>query len=244
MTIKPFLFLGLTSTLLLTGCGSSPVKSNGKTFPQVPATALITPSVKAFPVQAPQPTPNYHLQTETPQPIWNPTVISRIEVDAYVDEKGRLFPPTSMYVIRKQGGWNLDAVRGNTGYVPPENSIKPYDMPGTEWGTTAVVANPQNLPSPVELDISKAKLTGIVDKNAEQAARSLAGQNEVAVYDGRFGWVIVKQSDVAAGFDIEKPRPPSDYQKVTPPPATPSTNNRPNTTAPATNSQGPVFQDL
>jgi hypothetical protein len=248
MTKQAVLLFGITAVSMLAGCASSPVKPSKAALPQVPAQALITPAVKTFPVQAPQPSPSYTLTSEAPQPIWNPTVIGKVELDAYVDEKGRLFAPSTMYVIRKKGGWNVDAVRGNAGYVPPENSAKPYNMPGMEWGTSAVVENPQNQPTPVDLDVSKAKLTGLVDKSAEQAARAMAGRGEIAVYDQRFGWVIVRQADIAAGFSIEKPKQPSEYQQMRS--VEQNTNQlddtTPKTPAPAQTGEtkGPVFNDL
>lgn len=196
-------------TLLIgSGCASSPVKPRAGGLPQTPASAIVTPGSKTYPVQPAQVNPSYRLETSQPSSVWRPTVISRVRVDAYVDENNRLWEPSYMYVVREQGGWNLDSVRKPDAYIPPENAVAPQNLPGMQWGQTAAVPQADRGVSPVELDIENVRITGLVDRSAERAARNLAGAGEVAIYDNRFGWVIVRQADFDTQMGIQKPQRP------------------------------------
>lgn len=188
------------------GCSSSPVKPNG-TLPKTPTGQLIVnPGVRTYPVKQAINPNAYTAVTSSPEGVWEPTIISKVYMDAYVDSEGRLVAPTYMYVIKKQGGWNLNAVRESNAYIPPDNAAKPYDLPGVSWGSSAVYANNETV-SPKDLfDIDSVKLTGLVSRADEKAARGMAGAGEVVTFDERVGWVIIPQAQIDGVMNVSMPQ--------------------------------------
>jgi len=166
----------------------------------------ITPEVTPVPLRIdPEPTqPSRKVVIEKPESIWTPTIIRKIKVDAYVDENGTLHPPTYKYVIERPGGWNLDAVRSSSGYVPPQNEAGPQSMPGFAYTGTAVEKSSANVIQLFDLESGQVKVTGLINEGDEPLARSMCALGEVAVFDNRVGWVIVPQAVMDGVMQIDR----------------------------------------
>lgn len=137
-----------------------------------------------------------------PLPIWNSTKVQKVQLDAHVDEAGRLHPPSEMYVRTETGGWNLDAVRQPGGYIPPENAVKPYDLPGTNYGPSYTV--PRNdTGSPTALfDMRQVKITGLTSQADRRVAEGMKSDTEVCIFDDRVGWILVPQAAMQGTVQI------------------------------------------
>jgi hypothetical protein len=210
--------LGLAA-LFFTGCASSPVApdthknslgGSGMSM-NMGARAPVLPRLQVYPTS-----PNVQRQdpimvTADPLPIWNATKVQKVQLDAHVDESGRLHPPTEMYVRVENGGWNLNAVRKPGGYIPPENAVKPYNLPGANYGPSYTVPRASS-GSPTSLfDMRQVKITGLTSQADRRVAEGMKADNEVCVFDNRVGWVLVPQSAMKGTVQI-----PEQSKRVTP----------------------------
>jgi hypothetical protein len=139
-----------------------------------------------------------------PAPVWSPTIIRRVRVDAYVDEDGNLHEPTYKLVVERPGGWNLEAVRNKNGYVPPQNEAGPQNMPGFAYTGTAVERSESNVLQLFDLESGQVKVTGLINEADEPLARTMCGPGEVALFDSRVGWVTVPQAVMDGIMQIDR----------------------------------------
>jgi len=205
----------LGAVLLCAGCASSPVTSDRRDGPPSNPVTMggydskgsqpVEPVVSQRPIHMGDTT--RQILAEAPaRPVWRPTIIQKVRVDAYEDEKGNAVAPSWKYVIVRQGGWDLDAIRDTTSYVPPENSVAPYNANGVNYGASAV--NVPNQVTPVELydlESGVVKTTGLTSPQDEVAARAMANADETAIFDNRFGWVIVPQAVMRGMMESSSP---------------------------------------
>lgn len=202
-------YILLASSLILCGCASSPIDVKGTPVlePSKLTGAPIQPYAETYPISAmPQPAVKSVPTNEEPLPVWENPQIQKVAVDAFVDENGNLHPKSYMYVVTKKGGWNLDAVRKPSSYIPPENAVMPINGYGTYYGPSYTVAENEKV-TPASLlltDTANLKLTGIIDPNAGELARSqIDPLHEVAVFDKFVGWVIAPKNTVAYNSNIQ-----------------------------------------
>jgi len=183
------------------------VKGSSVLEPSKLTGAPIQPYAETYPIAAmPQPAVKSVPTNEEPLPVWENPQIQKVAVDAFVDENGNLHPKSYMYVVTKKGGWNLEAVRKPSSYIPPENAVMPINGLGTYYGPSYTVAENER-PTPASLlltDTSNLKLTGITDPNAGELARSqIDPLREVAVFDKFVGWVIAPKSTVTYNSSLQ-----------------------------------------
>ena len=228
MRITPFFIAPLV--LAAAGCATSPLDNVGSAPFNSPNQLMALPAqphVEAYPVAlTPQRPPKAVRTAEEPLPIWENTQIQKVLVDAYIDDKGNLHPESYMYVVVKEGGWNLDAVRRPENYIPPENAVKPMNGYGVSYALGSALpsgATPQSNSLAIA-GAENVRITGMLRKEDGEKARQLAGDNEIAVYDPKLGWVIAPKSALTTA--IEAPNaykiPPSGEKHSERPPKAPA----------------------
>lgn len=198
--------IGLSlASLTLSGCAS--FKSRTVTQ-QVPAAQIpVLPRVQTYPVTGQVADAGKQITFGEPNAVWRPTVIAKVKVDGYVDENNVMWAPSEGFVVVQEGGWNIDAVRKGNTYVPPENSIKPMNLPGLAYGSATVARAPRTearsdaLPL-YDLDNGKVLYTNLIRPEDEAQARAMAGKGNVAVFDPRIGWVVVPQAAAKDALEI------------------------------------------
>ncbi len=206
----------LTLTLaagLLAGCGS--ILPGRKALPGPSAAEIyqarreppapIQAAISTLPQTPTGPAVSTTVPTE-PLPIWKDAQVTRVELDAYVNENGEAFGPSVKYVVKQAGGWNIDALRNpHRAYVPTENvppipsssgfSANPMIAPGEaatpSTQTPGVVGAVQ--PSIIQR-MTDVRVTGFVEKSQETYARAMAKPGETPLFDEAMGWILVPQS--------------------------------------------------
>ena len=150
------------------------------------------------PINEPQPT----TLPQSPMPVWNDAQVVRVDLDAYVNEKGEAYGPSVKYVVKQAGGWNVDALRNpQRSYVPTENmppipskngfTANPMVAPGAPDLSGAQV---RPLQASMIQDLGNVRVTGFVERSQESMARALAQNGEVPLFDESLGWILVPQS--------------------------------------------------
>ena len=212
--IYPLTFLALLA--LLTGCSSLP---GGKRIPGPSAIEVyqarreppppIEPALSAMPRSPINPTQPATV-AQTPLPVWNDAQVVRVDLDAYVNEKGEAFGPSVKYVVKQPGGWNVDALRNpHRSYVPTENmppvpsangfTTNPLVAPGDSART---IGDIRPLQPSVLQDLNNVRLTGFIERSQENYARSVAQPGEVPLFDESLGWVLVPSSALVPSNQI------------------------------------------
>lgn len=205
MKLNHFLPAAVTglACLIFAGCASSPVKPTEQIARTPTIQEPVLPRLQAYPVNPAVQEPNPIVVSPDPQPVWKPTRIQRVQLDAYVDENGNLHRPSEMYVRVEQGGWNVDAVRRPGAYIPPENSVKPYDLPGMNYGPSYTVPKSSANQTPTALfDMRQVRITGLTSRADREVAQSMVGVNEAVIFDEQVGWIIVPQSAMQGVVDV------------------------------------------
>lgn len=198
---------------LLTGCSST--LPGRKSLPGPSAVEVyqarreppeaVRPALSILPTQPVGEAPAAKLPTD-PMPIWSDAQVVRVEMDAYVNEKGEAFGPSVKYVVKQPGGWNIDALRNpQTSYVPSENvppvpsrngfTANPMVSPGEAMTDSSTQVRPLQ-PSLLQ-DPSKIRVTGFVERSQESHARSMAKNGEIPIFDEALGWILVPQTALA-----------------------------------------------
>lgn len=196
-TMRTLLLLAIAS--LFSGCASDHYKA--RKLPAVPvmAQAPQLPRVQTYPVTGEVAQASQRVVMGEPTSVWRPTVIAHVKTDAYVDENNVAWKPSEGYVVLQEGGWNMDAVRSGNNYVPPQNALKPMNMPGVAYGSATVAAAKQADALPLfDVNSTDVYYTNLLRPEDEAQARAMAGEGKVAILDPRLGWLIVPQA-VAKG---------------------------------------------
>lgn len=160
---------------------------------------MADPSISEVPITPTEP-PRVARVPQDPLPIYKPAKIRQVTLDAYVNERGEAFPPTTKYVVEDPGGWNMEALRSpQVAYVPPASSLEVPVAPGMKYTTMNQTAGniPQQNPEagPRFLyNLKDVKITGFTEMSQEGRARSMAGPGEATIYDEKIGWVLVPKS--------------------------------------------------
>lgn len=217
LCMKHSLYICSLPIAVLCGCASSPlddVKTVPLTNPAQLAALPVHPYAETYPVsRMPNPAVKTLPAGNEPLPVWENTRIQKVLVDAYVDERGNLHPESYMYVVTKQGGWNMDAVRKPEAYIPPENAAKPLSGFGVSYGLSAALPQiGKESQSMAVIGADNIRITGYMDKADAAKARELANPaTELAIFDPKLGWIIaprsVMSSEIYAPNSFrEKPR--------------------------------------
>jgi|GEM_PF-1954982 hypothetical protein len=215
----PLLLIALTG--LLAGCGS--FLPEHRTLPGPSAIEVyqarreppppVQPALSVVPnaaINEPQPA----TINQSPLPVWNDAQLVRVDLDAYVNEKGEAFGPSVKYVVKQPGGWNVDALRNPTrAYVPSENvppvpSKNGYTAnPMVAPGSAQTPAGPSVRPIQASLiqDLSSVRVTGFVERSQEPLARSMAQNGEIPIFDESLGWILVPSSALVPSNQIPAP---------------------------------------
>jgi len=142
---------------------------------------------------------------DSPIPVWNPTKLVRVELDAYVDEKGQAHPRTWKWVVAEPGGFNPAALRNpERAYIPTENVVPTPSMPGmvytpitspgeglnTVW-TPDGQGLQSNLPATRTYDMSQVVILHLVEESQAAEARAITPEGYQPVFDPDLGWVAV-----------------------------------------------------
>lgn len=154
--------------------------------------------------------------SQAPLPVWNDAQVVRVDLDAYVNEKGEAFGPSVKYVVKQPGGWNVDALRNpQRSYVPTENTppvpsrngytTNPMVAPGSEL--TDVPGQVRPLQASLLQDLGQVRVTGFVERSQESYARSLAQAGEIPLFDESLGWILVPQSALIPATQIPAASP-------------------------------------
>jgi len=202
---------------LLTGCSST--LPGRKSIPGPSAVEVyqarqeppeaVEPALSVLPSQPVKEAPAAKLPSD-PMPVWSDAQVVRVEMDAYVNEKGEAFGPSVKYVVKRPGGWNIDALRKpELSYVPTENvppipsrngfTSNPMVSPGDGVNSMAADSSVQVRPLQPSLlqDPSKIRVTGFVERSQEPHARSMAKNGEIPIFDEALGWILVPQTALA-----------------------------------------------
>jgi len=219
-------------TGLLTGCGSFlpehrtlPGPSAVEVYqarrePPQPIQAALS-VVPSAPINEPRPA----TLNQSPLPVWNDAQLVRVDLDAYVNEKGEAFGPSVKYVVKQPGGWNVDALRNPTrAYVPTENvppvpsksgyTANPLVSPGSAQPAGAPEVRP--IQASLMQDLSSVRVTGFVERSQEPMARSMAQNGEIPIFDESLGWILVPSSALIPSNQIPAPAVPYQTSAATP----------------------------
>ncbi len=206
---------------LLSGCGS--FLPGRKTLPGPSAVEVyqarrdppppITPGLSVMPNASIKETRAASIE-QAPLPVWNDAQVVRVDLDAYVNEKGEAFGPSTKYVVKQPGGWNVDALRNpHRSYVPTEN-VPPVPSqngfmanPMVSPGTGALTVGDQVRPLQPSLlqDLSAVRITGFIERSQENLARGMAQNGEIPLFDESLGWVLVPQSALVPSNQLPQP---------------------------------------
>jgi hypothetical protein len=168
-----------------------------------------------------------------PLPVWNESELVAVEMDAYVNEKGELVEPSRKWVVRKPGGWNVDAARSpERAYIPAANVAPIPQAPGsyTPYVSPGVSVSSLTPPAPkrgaVDLaGVKNVRVTGFMHQSDRTKAQDMAAPGEVLVFDPALGYLLVPQSvfmqtpvavDGAAGVTSRPTQQPSRPSRATP----------------------------
>lgn len=216
---------------LLTGCGS--FLPDRKTLPGPTAVEVyqarrepmpaLEPALSVMP-RAPINQPRPATVSQAPMPVWNDAQVVKVELDAYVNEKGEAFGPSVKYVVKQPGGWNVDALRNpHRAYVPTENtppipsaygySANPMVSPGD--GVRSFGEYRPVQPAALQ-DLSRTRITGFVERSQEYMARSMAQPGETPVFDESLGWILVPSASFVPSNQL--PMRPNYYPQAQPMP--------------------------
>lgn len=220
---------------LLTGCGS--MLPDHKTLPGPTAVEIyqarreppppLEPALSMMP-RAPINEPRPATIAQSPLPVWNDAQVVKVELDAYVNEKGEAFGPSVKYVVKQPGGWNVDALRSpHRSYVPTENtppipsafgySANPMVAPGD--GARAF-GDVRPVQPAVLQDISRIRMSGFVERSQESMARSMAMPGETPLFDESLGWILVPTSTLVPANQLPSYAPaPAIIPQATPIPS-------------------------
>lgn len=230
----PHLMLGGLFCGLLTGCGS--MLPNHKTLPGPTAVevyqarreppAPLEPALSVLP-RAPINAPRPATISQAPLPVWNDAQVVKVELDAYVNEKGEAFGPSVKYVVKQPGGWNVDALRNpHRSYVPTENtppipsafgySANPMVSPGD--GARSLGDFRPVQPAVLQ-DLSRIRITGFVERSQEHMARSMAMPGETPLFDESLGWILVPSAALVPANQLPAGYSPSVIPQATPIPS-------------------------
>ena len=161
-----------------------------------PAASVVT----GQPRLAPAPPP---VLDEQPAPVWKDAEVVAVDMDAYVNERGELIAPSRKWVVRKQGGWNMDAARNpERAYVPSENvpafpqapcSYTPMVSPGSEFARDTQPTSPKN--GIIGLaGVKQVRVLGYVVESDRSKAQTMVQPGEVLVLDKTLGFLAVPQA--------------------------------------------------
>lgn len=180
---------------------------------------MADPVVTEIPITPTEP-PRVARIPQDPIPVYKPAKIREITMDAYVNERGEAFPPSTKYVIEDPGGWNMDALRSpQVAYVPPSSALEIPSAPGlnyTQMTQSSAVPGPaQGNPSRLLYNLKDVKITGYTEMAQESRARSMAAPSEATIFDDKLGWILVPKSVLNASQGA-KPRPVEKPPRVIP----------------------------
>ena len=219
---------------LLTGCGS--ILPDRKTLPGPTAVEIyqarreppppLEPALSVMPrsvINEPRPA----TISQAPLPVWNDAQVVKVELDAYVNEKGEAFGPSVKYVVKQPGGWNVNALRNpHRSYVPTENtppipsafgySANPMVSPGD--GARAF-GDVRPVQPAVLQDLSRIRMSGFVERSQESMARSMAMPGETPLFDESLGWILVPTSTLIPANQLPNNMAPVMVPQATPIPS-------------------------
>lgn len=207
---KPLLCLILCSTLVA-ACASKE-KREEDAMAKLSA-RMSDPSITAVPITPTEP-PRVARIPQDPIPVYKPAKIRQVTLDAYVNERGEAFPPTTKYVVEDPGGWNMEALRSpQVAYVPPSSSLEIPVAPGMQYTTMNQTVGSQAPPKDANgarflYNLKDVKITGFTEMSQEGRARSAASPSEATIFDEKLGWVLVPKSVLSASTGTRDKTPP------------------------------------
>jgi hypothetical protein len=174
------------------------------------AARMADPVVTEIPITPTEP-PRVARVPQDPIPVYKPAKIREVKMDAYVNERGEAFPPSTKYVIEDPGGWNMDALRSpQVAYVPPSSALEIPAAPGLKYTqmtqSSAIPGPAQGNPSRLLYNLKDVKITGYTEMAQESRARNMATPSEATIFDDKLGWILVPKS-VLNATPGAKPRP-------------------------------------
>jgi hypothetical protein len=194
--------LGGCSTLAL---GDEKADSSKKDMPR-----LADPAVTVMPITPKEPARVGRL-SQDPIPVYNGPKIAKIELDAYINERGEAIGPTTQYKIIEKGGWNMDALRNpDRSYIPPDNAQEIPTAPGTSYTPYSQSSSelvPTGRPTRLLFDMKDVRITGFTEIAQERQAKATANSDETVLYDKNLGWVRVPKTVFRPGSMSQVPSP-------------------------------------
>ena len=193
--------VGLGVSLLTSaGCHSL---STGDNTTRARVAALGEGVVEVAPQQMPERPPiNKTTIRPAPAPVWRDAAVEQVYFDAYVDEKGDAYPSGSKYVVRRAGGWNIDALRSPSGaYIPAENVSQVAGAPGSSYTPmvspgTGIRNAQAAVPAAELVDVAQMEITGLFGPEREAMAKALCPAAKTVLLHPTLGWVIVDRTAV------------------------------------------------
>jgi hypothetical protein len=207
----------LICTLLVPSCASK--EKREEEMLARAAARMADPVVTEIPITPTEP-PRVARVPQDPVPVYKPAKIREVKMDAYVNERGEAFPPSTKYVIEDPGGWNMEALRSpQVAYVPPSSALEIPVAPGlnyTQMTQSSTSPGPaQGNASRLLYNLKDVKITGYTEMAQESRARSMASPSEATIFDDKLGWILVPKSILNATPGA-KPRPVERPPRVIP----------------------------
>jgi len=210
-------FIIVLAALSISACASKEKRAEAAMDRAV--ARMADPVVTEIPITPTEP-PRVARVPQDPIPVYKPAKIREIQLDAYVNERGEAFPPSTKYVIEDPGGWNMEALRSpQVAYVPPSSSLEIPSAPGLNYTSmTQSSADPgpaRGNASRLLYNLKDVKITGYTEMAQESRARGMASPSEATIFDDKLGWILVPKS-VLNATPGAKPRPVAKPPRIIP----------------------------
>ena len=144
------------------------------------------------------PSPQKGYAIEKPIPYRTPEKMRIVEVAGYRNERNEVIFPSRMLVIEEEAQWNMEAVRNpHRAYIKPEHIRALPNATPTNYNnanTAEITSLPEAIPTRELATMDNIDITGLFRKDQELAAASMAGPEQVAIYDNDLGWVLIPQT--------------------------------------------------
>lgn len=204
--MKSTILLSVGLGVMAAGCSSTGRHLTMQGAPATAGTPLAGASLPADQVSAARAEPSSQRFSREAQaaemmgqPVYKNPKIQATTLNAYKDEKGRLFGPQMMWEVVEEGGFNPTALDANPdlAYIPPQNLVVP---PGMGSPVSAVArrqaVTPRNR-SILENRPDQVTVTGLALRtDAAEAERMAAKSGKAAVYDSEVGWLLVPKEEI------------------------------------------------
>ena len=196
---KAPLLLIAGAILWFAGCATHPAKT--------PSLKPAEPMVQVIPPQGAHP-PRVAEVPAQAEPIYINPVIEEVEMASYINDDGNLVFPGKVLVIREPGHWNLASAQKNSSYYVPADNQPPQLAPPSK-GYYDYIQSKRNGHATAHLDVSRVRVLGYAQKEAQKEAEAELLPGETTAYDPYLGWLAIPDSPEAEESTPSSPQTPA-----------------------------------